>query len=52
MKEPVKAIEYPNGSNVNTMTETQTNNELGTSTEQCDEVELAPIIDEQEFKDN
>ena len=52
MKEALKAIKYPNESNVNTMTENQTNNELETSIEQCDEEELAPIIDEQEFKDN
>ena len=52
MKEPVKAIEYPNESNVNTMTEPQTNIELETSTEQLNDLELAPIIDEQEFKNN
>ena len=34
------------------MTEPQTNDELEKSKEQCDEVELAPVIDEQEFKDN
>ena len=51
-KEPLKAIEYQNESNAVTLNEDQTNDEFETSKVPVDEAEFAPIVNEEEFKDN
>ena len=51
-KEPLKAIEYQNESNAVTMNDDRTKDELETSKGTADEVELAPIVVEQDFKEN
>ena len=48
----MKAIEYQNESSAVTTNDDQTKDELETSTGTADEVELAAIVDEQDFKEN